>query len=706
MVKKICIFLTTVLIIVAFGASYSVKASGDEYVYMEVTDETGTTRKAWFKNEVEISGNPGVIEEMSKVTIDTTPDDSCASYLATFYEPTTSVVVNPGVTVTFGSEKTKTSIQGLTCYDSNVTVYGEGGGFKEDGSLPGSVYGVTCFNSTIIFYGNIQYLCLGDEFKYDSAKVNKGNVVVNGLVYDVEWHTTSEYSQGGNGTEYYRGFKGNATVSGAVGRVNVYEIKHSDALGSDTHSTIGEGHELPSFAMTNGELSSETRGYISTYNQDIDNFYYEYTPLDDGGWIGKARNIDGSETHVVKNVTASEIHSILNSGTEKVVMDSLYNAKVDISNYNLSELKVYGGEITVNNVTSGGNGLLMVHSYGRDNINVNVNGDVDRCTINFTRANENMNINVKGTVKYGEVYKFSLQSDFPIYLGSFTSTNMPIFTNGVWNPDLFLSLGTTEYHPVDESLLDEALDLEKDVQQGEEKISEMADMIVEEMESTELNELENDGDFNTCVDEYDDVEVLTGVDILLEKYDYNETTGEVSNQEVVTELGDKELAITVKVPEQEYEEGKEYIIVREHDDNGNTEMDVLVPIQDGDKLTFETNKFSSFIIVEVNGRNTIETPTEDSIVDETVEPTESDEMESSTEDEETEVSTERTEKETEETTTSNENDDEIASDKSNDDGDKKNNSVVWWIVGGFVVISISAAVVVILYKRNKKKNAN
>lgn len=41
-----------------------------------------------------------------------------------------------------------------------------------------------------------------------------------------------------------------------------------------------------------------------------------------------------------------------------------------------------------------------------------------------------MNIYVKGTVKDGVVNKFSLQSDFPICLGTFTCTDMPIFING------------------------------------------------------------------------------------------------------------------------------------------------------------------------------------------------------------------------------------------------------------------------------------
>lgn len=194
--------------------------------------------------------------------------------------------------------------------------------------------------------------------------------------------------------------------------------------------------------------------------------------------------------------------------------------------------------------------------------------------------------------------------------------------------------------------------MEKNITQGDEKISEMADMIIEEMQTITLDELDKDSDFSTCVDGYENIEVLTGVDITLEKFDFNETTGEVSNQEVVTELGkDKDLSITVKVPEQDFEEDKEYIIIREHDNNGDKEMDVLVPTQDGDKLTFKTNKFSSFIIVEVT-------------------------------------------------------DDELTGDESEKPTEDDNNQVIWWIIGIVATLCIAGAVVFILYRKNKMKNSD
>ena len=729
MIKKVSVFLIAVLLFVTCGTGYRVKASGGYYEYKEIAEGNGSSRKVWFVNGEEISGNPSVIEQDSNIIIDVTPDDSCAAYLATFYEPTVRVTVNPGVTVTFGSESTKTSIQGLTCYDANVTIYAEEGGFKEDGSLPGSVYGVTCFNSKVNIYGNVQYLCLGDEFTYGDAgeKVNTGDVVVNGSVYSVECHTTSKYTQGGNGTEYYRGFKGNASVSGKVGRISVYEIRHSNVLGEDIKATIGEGHDLPFFKMTNGTISSEIKSYINTYNPDMENFYYQYSPIGDGNWVGIARYLDGGETQYQKNVTTEEIKTILENGTGRLSLDRDDSINVDIGNHNISELKIQSGGITVNNVTANGKGLLQVTSYAKDRINVNVNGDVDKCIINFTRFNENMNINVKGTVKDGQVNKFSLQSDFPIYLGEFTCTDMPIFVNGVWNPDLFLSLGAAEYHPVDDALLDEALGLKKNIIQGSDKISEMVDMVVEEVKTESLDELESNSEFNKCVDQYGDVDVLTGVDITLEKFDYNETTGEVSNQEVVTELVDnKDLSITVKVPEHDYDADKEYVIVREHDNHGKKEMDVLVPKKHGDKLTFKTNKFSSFIIVEVSGdkktedkpvkptEGTTEKPTEGTTEKptegETEKPTEG-ETEKPTEGETEKSTEETTEKTTEdetelETTEISESTSDIEDDS--DGGDKKsgNKPVVWWIVGILGVIGVATAVGIILFKKNKMKNTD
>ncbi|MBQ2900289.1 MAG: hypothetical protein IJE49_12505 [Agathobacter sp.] len=600
--KKLSVLLIAVLLIATCGTSEPVKASGGEYIYREYDDGSDTPKKAWFINGEQIEGNPEVIEEQSQVRIETTPDDSCAAYLADFYEPTTRVTVGSDVTVTFGSEETKASIQWLTCYNANVTVYAEDGEFLEDGSLPGSVYGVSSYNSIMNFNGNIQYLCLGDEFMYgeDEEKVNAGDIVVNGSVYTVEWYKTTEYAP----DVYYRGFTGNVSVSGDVGVVYVREIRHSNVLNADFKATVGECWErIPSFVMRDGILSEETEEYINFFEPDMENFYFEYAPAGDenGNWWATARYPSGEETGVGKMVSAEEMQAVLESGTGRISIGSWNNSDINIGDYDLSELKVTGGKIKVNNITTqDGNGLLQVDSYGRDVIDITVNGDVDRCRISFTRFNENMNIDVNGTIKQGQVYKFSMQSDFPIDLGTFTSTDMPLFVDGIWNPDLFLTLGTTEYHPVDDILLENALGLEKTTNQSGEEISEMADMFIDEMKSDTLNYLDTDDDFQTCVDKFEGVDVLTGLDIELKKFDYNETTGEVSNQEVVTELGDKDLAISVKVPEQEFDQDKEYIIIREHDNNGTKEMDVLIPVQDGDKLTFKTNKFSSFIVVEVD----------------------------------------------------------------------------------------------------------
>lgn len=610
--KKLSMLLIAVMLIATCGISEPAKADENYYLYKVVSDESETTRKAWVVNGEEITGNPETIELQSQVIIETTPDEACAEYLASFYEPTTRVTVCPGVTATFGSEETKASIQWLTCDNATVTVYAEDGEFNEmEGSLPGSVYGVTNNNSTIEFHGNIQYLCLGEEFQCGPDYVNAGNVEVDGSVFSLEWHTTTEYANG----EYYRGYTGSAYISEEVGHTSVYEIRHSNILNADFKATIGECWErIPDFTITDGVMSEETSAYIEKIEPDMENFYFEYAPAgdEDGNWWASARYPSGAETNVSKLITAEEMLEILESGTGRIAIGSWNNADINIGDYDLSELKVDGGKITVNNITTPeGTGLLQVTSYGRDDIDITVNGDVDYFRISFTRFNENMNIDVKGTVKEGHVYKFSMQSDFPIDLGTFTSTDMPLFVDGIWNPDLFLTLGTTEYHPVDDTLLEDALGLEKTTNQNGEEISEMADMFINEMESDTLSGLDSDNDFQSCVDDFEGVDVLTGLDIELQKFAYNEVTGEVSNQEVVTELGDKDLAITVKIPEQEYDADKEYIIVREHDNNGTKEMDVLIPTQDGDKLTFKTNKFSSFILVEVEKEETpVNPPTE------------------------------------------------------------------------------------------------
>ena len=229
-------------------------------------------------------------------------------------------------------------------------------------------------------------------------------------------------------------------------------------------------------------------------------------------------------------------------------------------------------------------------------------GDVDRFSISFTRYNPNMDINVGGKITEGHIYKGSLQSDFPIDLGTFSCEGMWIMKDGIWNPSLFLSLGKAEYHPVDDVTLDQVLSLTKEYtdQVTGHVLSEMADMVVTEMASGVLNGLTSNETFQTAVSGYKDATVLTGVEIELSKYKYNETTGVVTDKQTVTEIeGNDGLDFTVKIPGG-HKEGKKYIIVREHEEGNTKTMDVLEPTQNGDKLTFKTNKFSSFTIVETD----------------------------------------------------------------------------------------------------------
>lgn len=606
---KMLVAFLVMLLMLTNGNTNIVKADGDNYTYCEVT-ENEVTKKVWLKNGEVIDGNPGTMEQMSNVTIEVTPDDNCAEYLETFDEPTVRVRVNPGVEVTFGSAYTPASIQWLTCDNATVTVYAKSGEFAQNGSLPGSVYGVTTYNSNITFTGNIQYLCLGDEFKYDSDSTNKGTVTVTGNVYSLEWYKTGEYdNEGTQATVYYRGFKGDASVNGTVGTLTIREIKHSNVLDADLKADVGVGSYITGFKMNAGALSSETDEKVEEITTDMEQFYYELCPQN-YGWSKVARYPGGEETGVSKSMTEEEAKALLNTGTARVGVYSS-GASVDLSEYNVAELKFERGIASAGSVTKpDGTGLLQITSYGKETIEADVTGDVDRFSISFTRYNPNMDINVGGKITEGHIYKGSLQSDFPIDLGTFSCEGMWIMKDGIWNPSLFLSLGKAEYHPVDDVTLDQVLSLTKEYtdQVTGHVLSEMADMVVTEMASGVLNGLTSNETFQTAVSGYKDATVLTGVEIELSKFKYNETTGVVTDKQAVTEIeGNDGLDFTVKIPGG-HKEGKKYIIVREHDNgNGNTSMDVLEPEQNGDKLTFKTKKFSSFTIVETEADEIQET---------------------------------------------------------------------------------------------------
>lgn len=597
-IKMLVGFLGMLLVLTRDNTDVAKASETTYYRYDEVvtgTAESGqtTTKKVWFKNDVEISGNPGVMERDSQVMINVTPDEDCANYLASFDAPTVRVTVNSGVTVTFGSASSEASIQWLTCKNANVTVYAEAGEFDWNGT-PSSVYGVSVYNSTVDFHGNIQYLYLGDEFPYSQGEsaVNAGTVTVTGHVYTLGWYKTTETSKG-----TYRGFTGSVSVSGTVGTFTLMEMLYSNVLEAELKAETGNGSEIESFTMTGGVLSDATKSKVTSVTPDVENFYYELYPQNNG-WRKVARYPSGAETNISETITEAEAKSLLSAGTSRVEV-VVPGVSVDLSEYNLAELKLYRGTVTVGSVTNKGSGLLQIHSYGSDTIDAKVNGNVDKCSITLTRFNQNMSIDVDGTVTEGHIYKGSLQTDRSIDLGTFSCTDMWIMKKGIWNPLLFLSLGTAEYHPVDDSVLDSLLGLTKNITQGTETLSEMADMVVTEMTTDVLNGLTSNETFQSAVNKYEGVNVLTGIEIELSKFTYNETTSEVTNQEKITELADdKELSFTVKIPDG-YKEGKQYIIVREHENAaGAKTMEVLKPTRDGNKLTFKTNKFSSFTIVE------------------------------------------------------------------------------------------------------------
>lgn len=584
-------------------------AEAAEYRYCEITAGEGAeSRKVWLKDGEEISGDPENIGYGDNLTIDVTPEGSCVEYLATFNGPDARVTVNPEVAVTFGSESKRASIQWLTCNNATVTVWAEDGEYTQEDFLDGSVYGVSTYNSTIDFHGNIQYLYLGDTTSYGAGEepVNGGTVTVDGKVYTLEWNRTTADTVGNQNPVYYKGFTGSVSVTERVRYFEIKEMLHSNILNTVLKAKTGSAYGLESFAMTDGVLSEAVSSNVNWIEPDMENFYFELTPIgtnEDRTWQYTARYPAGEETGVAGNITQEEAEEILESGNARVNMFIPSNDTIDLSEYNLAELKIDKGSVIVGSVTasqsSGGTGLLQITSYGEDTIDVTVLGDVNQFSVGYTRHNPNMNIAVNGEIASGEVHKSSLQSDQPFGMGSFTNvSNMAVVKDGIWDPALFLSLGEAEYQPVNDSFLDSLLGLQKEVQEGVNHISEMADMFVTEMDNAFMNGLDSDEKFQEAMSGFGEFEVLVGVGIEISKFKYNEDTGEVSERQEVTELDEENpLPFTIKIPGG-YKPNKKYVIVREHGTGENRQMEVLEPERDGDKLTFRTNKFSSFTIVE------------------------------------------------------------------------------------------------------------
>ena len=271
---------------------------------------------------------------------------------------------------------------------------------------------------------------------------------------------------------------------------------------------------------------------------------------------------------------------------------------------------------------------------------VKIEGDVGTLKIAQFHSGEN-NLTITGKVLEGITHSTRMPS-----MGFFECENMEIIQDGKWNSNLFIRANlydkSVAYKPYQIEELESALD---GLGLGEEttintptgstltafktaavSVSETKDEVFENMKQSEemTKLLEQIEEKNNDEQKVLEATPIVALDINISTYFSPKGASSKYEEQEVTELiGDNKFAFTIKVPADQYDADVIYTVVRNHENaDGTTSMDVLETIQEGDVLTFASDKFSTFLIVEVKASDKPSEPSEPSEPTEPTEPSE------------------------------------------------------------------------------------
>ena len=623
----------------------SLKAMAEEYRYEDksVQTENGTeVVKQWYSgtwdNKVEVDGPPAYENmEGSHIYINAEPDEEAANWLKGLHGGIgwfdITIEVPQDVTVQIGTPENKLSNFNFSVFRGTANIYGD----ASWGMLYRDYQGIPHLN----LYGNIEELKLGAEDNMWELGPIQGSAYIDGnITRQVTWIKTYESKEGyEENPRYYKGYIGSITVNGTVAGGKIRETVWDAGFGSDIwyDSYVIEGCEAGVFKIENGVLAEEVP--VTVQEPEVREYVIRY-------WINTWSDAEGSPRTVwnreIYYKDTFELVTYQNDIDPKTVPDDCYITIVGLGEPLVLEKNIAYLEISnsgqhcpkdaVIDVTVKGNvSEMMLDIYRYNDITVNVDGQVDYATINY-RYNKGANVNVSG--KIASAVHNAIFPTGTLTVGKFSVKNMPMIINGIWNPALlFYTLkdeGAIAYAPINHenvttALEDDTLDKEFTIStpDGEKTLVKEATVLVEQTNENILNEVMQREEMTAAMSELEQklasiytninsMESVCGVDISMGTHYMDVKSGNSyvgdSNYaaEEITELEEgNELPFTVKIPEGIYDKNKHYSVIREHkNQDGSVQMDVLEATIEGDKITFKSDKFSTFMIIasEVEGK--------------------------------------------------------------------------------------------------------
>lgn len=582
------------------GGPMHVKAAEDNhwYTWKEKDGIVGWYLSDGDNDDTFIETMPEALGYYDDLSIETTLDDISRAYLAGLSGIVGRVNVYTDEVVTIGNAETDLEVMDIITTKGNTTIYG-------DVSWATCSGGNLTINGDVLDYGEMELSGWGAG----------GDIIVNGNVPRITWTRKTTENE-----EDYDYFAGNVTVTGTVAEGQIIEYLYDNTIEEYTYQQVATINfcEAGVFSILNGVLSDKVP--VTKTEVNFGDYYYRYFCYKGYGeqnvWDMEAYN---SETDVYawsKDCEQSDVPE----NADVWIMDT---ATPVVFDFNLCSLFVDSGDVTVNgSIIEGGHfaGFITGTPSYKRSLNVMITGDVYSASVWWYSYNPNWNVTIGGKVKEG-----TYGQEGEMY--SFTCENVKLVENGIWNPNVYLSMNTDNgdisYQvPDNKELLDIlgntdiGIGSEAVLDNGKE-IVKTASVIIQSTASDVMENIVNTDDFKKILNNYTNAEPICALDINVNAYYVEKESGSVCTEagyesKSITELPG-EMTFVVKVPAQHYEEAASYQIVRNHvNADGSVSVEALETTQNGDRLTFKSNKFSTFVIVEVKAEEPTkpEEPTE------------------------------------------------------------------------------------------------
>lgn len=639
----------------------SITANAEEYTYQDKQVETpeGTqTVKQWYTgpwgDRQESEGPIGLSNEELKwtpINIFTAPDEETAEWLKNLSGTLGcyfTFALPDDVTVQIGTSENPISKEEyvystVTVQGGTVNVYGDLEGI--DLQLDGP--GVTVRNLNV--YGDVKNVSIGwtDTVGGAYAPID-GSVYVDGNVEKVQWVKSTQAEDHGQYDLFFKGFVGDATITGTLGGGVIKEVIWDEALltnvwyDSGIIGSCGTG----AFQMTDGVLASNVP--VEEKEPEVQEYTFRYDCHP--GWQQGDPN-QWQRTGYVKET--GDYAFTQNWEQSKVPADSyvtIYGVSQPvIMEQDLQTLYVHNsGQHTqkgtpVNITLKGDVQWLSLDIYRFSPFTVNVQGSVENAEILY-RYSPTCNVNVTGGVEGGRWSLMtgksaSVVGDFAVPAG------VSMITNGVWDASLVyhnvlmsnptpyeVELPFPNFQAINAALADEDLNREITVTtvDGEKTLQKESAVNLESTSAEALAEAAQKEEMATALENLEELlaetakevlstETVCGMDITLGTHYVDVSTGELYTNdpnyaaEEITQLADgNSIPFMIHIPEDSYDENKVYTVIREHNNgDGTVSMDVLETTREGAKISFRSDKFSTFMVVaaEVEEKEAEPTPT-------------------------------------------------------------------------------------------------